>query len=320
MVIGLADFILPRTNFFTGCVSPTIAHHVYPAIGSRFVGVSRLARVGVMRCMVCGGKMILAEVKPDDAGMVAGFKHETLQCSVCGDIERRFVFGPGSSEKPGLPPVPACPHQPAVYSSPDEAIFACPSRSSSSPQSISSSPPRSSSPPEAFASASTWVRAVEKLRCRQADICVRAHGEEKVAMRDFNQAWEKLGGLRKQPTASDAAPRGAQHLARKSARALREELRGSFSTGYHTKQSTIERPAEEIQRFNRFWDNLLLTRHRSDLPTEAPTILAEPLPRSLSLVRVENLDGVSVAARAILLLRGGEALVDDRVVRSVLFG
>jgi hypothetical protein len=85
------------------------------------------------------------------------------------------------------------------------------------------------------------------------------------------------------------------------------DLRGSSCTGYRTKQSTIEPPAEEIQRFNRFWDSLLLTRHRSDLPTEAPTILAEPLPRSLSLVRVETLDGVSVAARAISLLRGWAA-------------
>jgi hypothetical protein len=240
--------------------------------------------------------MILAEVKPHDAGMVAGFKHETLQCSVCGDIERRFVFGPGSSEKPGLPPVPACPQHPAVHSSPDEAIFASPQGSSSVPQNISSSPPRSSSPPEAFASASTWVRAVENLRSRQADIRVRAHSEKKDWYARFNQAWEKLGGLRKQPTASDAAPRGPQHFARKSARALREELRESSSNGYRANQSTIEPPAEEIQRFNRFWDSLLLTPHRSDLPTEVPRILAEPLPRSLSLVRVENPDSVSVAA------------------------
>jgi hypothetical protein len=257
-----------------------------------------------MRCMVCGGEMILAEVKPDGAGMVAGFKHETLQCSVCQDIERRFVFGPGSSEKPGLPPVPACPQQPAVYSSPDEAIFASPPRSSSSPQGISSSSPKSSTQPDVV-SASTWVRAVEKLRNRQADIRVRADGEKKDWHARFNHTWEKLAALRKHPIASDVAPRGPHHLARKSARALRDELRGSSFTGYRTKQSTIEPPAEEIQRFNRFWDSLLLTRHRSDLPTEAPTILAEPLPRSLSLVRV---DGVGVAARAILLLRGWEAL------------
>jgi hypothetical protein len=148
------------------------------------------------------------------------------------------------------------------------------------------------------------VRAVEKLRNRQADIRVRADGEKQDWYARFNQTWEKLAAPRKSPTASDAAPRGPQHFARKSARALREELRGSSSTGYRTKESTIERPAEEIQRFNRFWDSLLLTRQ----PTETTTILAQPLPRSLSLVRVENLGGVSVAARAILLLRGREAL------------
>jgi hypothetical protein len=152
------------------------------------------------------------------------------------------------------------------------------------------------------------VRAVEKLRDRQADIRGRADGEKNDWHARFDHTWEKFAALRKHSTASEAAPRGPQHLARKSARALRDELRGSSCTGYRTKQSTIEPPAEEIQRFNRFWDSLLLTRHRSDLPTEAPTILAEPLPRSLSLVRVENLDGVSVAARAISLLRGWEAL------------
>jgi hypothetical protein len=161
--------------------------------------------------------MILAEVKPDDVGMVAGFRHETLQCSVCRDIERRFVFGRGSSEKPGVSPVPACPQKPAVYSSPNEAIFASPPRSSSSTQSISSSPPRSSSPPEAVASASTWVRAVEKLRDRQADIRGRADGEKNDWHARFNQTWEKFAALRKHSTASDAAPRGPQHLARKSA-------------------------------------------------------------------------------------------------------
>jgi hypothetical protein len=152
-----------------------------------------------MRCMVCGGEMILAEVKPDDAGMVAGFKHETLQCSVCRDIERRFVFGRGSSEKPGVPPVPARPQQPAVYSSPNEAIFASAPRSSSFPQSISSSPPRSSSSPEAVASVSTWVRAVEKLRNRQADIRGRADGEKNDYAR-FNQTFEKFAALRKHST------------------------------------------------------------------------------------------------------------------------
>ena len=31
--------------------------------------------------------MILTAVKPDEFGIVVGFKHETLQCSVCQDME-----------------------------------------------------------------------------------------------------------------------------------------------------------------------------------------------------------------------------------------
>jgi hypothetical protein len=255
-----------------------------------------------MRCMVCGGEMILTAVKPDGAGMIGGFRHETLQCSVCQDIERRFVFGPGSSGKPGLPPVPACPQQPSVSFSSFEDISASPPQSSSSPQSICSSPPKSSQP-EAVASASTWVRAVEKLRNRQADIRVRANDEKNARHARFNQTWEKLAALRKHPTASDAAPRRPKHLARKSGRALRDELRESSSAGNCPKQIIIEPPDEEIQRFNRFWDSLLPTRHRPHQPTEAPTILAKALPRSLSLVQVENLENMGVASRAILLLR-----------------
>jgi hypothetical protein len=214
--------------------------------------------------------MILTAVKPDDAGMVGSFRHETLQCSVCQDIERRFVFGPCSSEKPALPPVSTC---------------------------ISSSPPKSSSHPEAVASTSTWVRAVEKLRNRQADIRVRADDEKNDWHARFNQKRE----IRKHPTASDAAPRRPEHLARKSGRAFRDELGGSFSAGNRTKQLIVQPPTEEIQRFNRFWDSLLPTRQ---LPTEASITLAKPLPRSLSLVRVENLESISIAGRAILLLHG----------------
>jgi hypothetical protein len=151
------------------------------------------------------------------------------------------------------------------------------------------------------------VRAVEKLRNRQADIRVRTDDEKIDRNAQFNQTWEKLAALRKHPTASDAAPRRPKHLARKSARALRDELCGSSSAGNCPKQLIIKPPAEEIQRFNRFWDSLLPTRHRPDQPTEAPTILAKALPRSLSLVQVENRENVSVAARAILLLRGREA-------------
>jgi hypothetical protein len=260
----------------------------------------------MMRCMACGGEMILTAVKPNDAGMVAGFKHESFDCFVCRDTEHGFVFSREASEKPELPPISALPPQPVISTS--VGAISSSSPHSSMPQSIPASPPESFSAREAISSVTSWGRAVEKLRSRQADIRMRA-GAGKIEKTDwsarFNQAWEKLGPpLHKPPVARDATYSRPKHLVRKSARALRTELCGSSSAGKRSNQSAIEPSATSIERFNRLWDSLLPARHRSDLLPEACTTSAKPLPRSLSLVLVEKLEGVSVAGRAILLLRG----------------
>jgi hypothetical protein len=264
----------------------------------------------MMRCVACGGEMILTAVKPDDAGLVAGFKHETLQCSVCRDTEHRFVYSRESSEKPELPLISALPQQDVISSTSVEAISSS-SPHSSMPQSIPASPPQSFSAREAIASVTSWGRAVEKLRSRQTDIQMRAGGG-KIEKTDwnarFNQAWERLGP----PVHNSSADRDTthprpKHLVRKSARALRIELCGSSSAGKQPNKPAIKPTATSIERFNRLWDSLLPARHRSDLLPEASTTSVGPLPRSLSLAQVENLEGVSVAGRAILLLRGWEA-------------
>jgi hypothetical protein len=117
-------------------------------------------------------------------------------------------------------------------------------------------------------------------------------GPGKSCRRDWNarfiQALEKRAAPGRPLTAHGTAPRRPDYLARKSARAVRAELQGSSSAESRIEQSIIEPSAEEIQRFNRFWDGLLPARHRSDLPTEAAMIVVQPLPRSLSLVLVEN--------------------------------
>jgi hypothetical protein len=245
----------------------------------------------MMRCMACGGEMILAAVKPDDAGMVAGFKHETLHCLVCRDTEHRFVYSPESSEKPELPPISPLPQHPVI--------------SSTSVEAISSSSPYSSRP-----QGTSWGRAVEKLRSRQTDIQMRAGGgNEKTDWNArFNQARERLGPPVHSSADRDTTHRRPKHLVRKSARALRIELWGPSPAGNRTNPSTIDEPsAASIEGFNRLWDRLLPARHRSDPLPEGSTTSVGPLPRSLSLVQVENLEGVSVAGRAILLLRGWEA-------------
>ena len=47
-----------------------------------------------MRCMGCGGDMVVTATASDDAALPAGFTHETLQCLACGDTERRLAFNP----------------------------------------------------------------------------------------------------------------------------------------------------------------------------------------------------------------------------------
>jgi len=51
-----------------------------------------------MRCMACGGEMILMNVVQDDTMEVPGFEHHTFTCSECQDIERRLVFTKHSRE------------------------------------------------------------------------------------------------------------------------------------------------------------------------------------------------------------------------------
>jgi hypothetical protein len=254
----------------------------------------------MMRCIACGGEMILTAVTPDDAGMVAGFKHETLHCRICRDTEHRFVYSRESSEKAEPPLSSALPQQDVISSTPRETISSS-SPHSSMPQGIVASPPESFSAGEAVASVTSWGRAVEKLRSRQAELQMRAGDGAQ-----FDQAYEKLGPpLHKSPTARDATYGRPKHLVRNS-RALRTELCGSSSAGKRTNQPSTEPSASSIERFNRLWDSLLPARRRSDPLPEASTS-AKPLPRSLSLVQAESLQGVSIAGRAILLLRGWEA-------------
>ncbi len=53
-----------------------------------------------MRCMVCGAMMRLVQVERLDSTMAPGFEHDTFECSVCHDIERRLVFSPQNPAPP----------------------------------------------------------------------------------------------------------------------------------------------------------------------------------------------------------------------------
>ena len=52
-----------------------------------------------MRCMVCGGEMVLISTLEDLTKPVVGFERETYICSGCGDTEQRTVFNKRAKEK-----------------------------------------------------------------------------------------------------------------------------------------------------------------------------------------------------------------------------
>jgi hypothetical protein len=63
-----------------------------------------------MRCMGCGGEMILMNVVPDDTMAVPGFEHHSFMCSECQDMEQRLVFTKyGREEAPEGMPIHAAP-------------------------------------------------------------------------------------------------------------------------------------------------------------------------------------------------------------------
>ena len=222
-----------------------------------------------MRCMTCGGEMTAA---PHQGANAEVLRHRSLQCLSCGSTERTLVFRQGATEIAVLPP-----------------------DSSRAPQ------------PEAITSARAWKHAVEKLHSHQADLRARA---DDAAKRNWNArfdtAWEQLAPAgRGPPTRGAAPPRRTSEVPRRSGQAQRVPLRGSppaRSRG-QSAQPADKPAAETIQRFNRFWESLAAGSHRVDLPTEMPSALPQPLPRSLSLVPVDEIAGLSAAARALSLLR-----------------
>ena len=242
-----------------------------------------------MRCMGCGGDMVVTATASDDAALPAGFTHETLQCLACRDVERRLVFKPALIETDA--PTSACRSSP-----PQETA-------SSSPQAPSPASDASalSLPPEIGASAPAWIRAVEKLRSHQADIRVRTPKQKPDWHARFNEAWEKLAPPSRGSGTNNANLRAPEQSVWKSARALRAGLRSALASDAAARPA-IKPPAEVLERFNQFWDGLLPGRER--LPPPAQVASTQPLPPSLSLVLCEHSQGASTAARAILLLRG----------------
>jgi hypothetical protein len=69
-----------------------------------------------MQCLACGAEMHLVQVTKDDKGLVAGYEHQTWQCSACNEVERRFVFTREKTPAEKVPVQPTHPETPASSS------------------------------------------------------------------------------------------------------------------------------------------------------------------------------------------------------------
>jgi hypothetical protein len=79
-------------------------------------GAERTSRS--MRCMACGGEMILMKAIEDLTMAVPGFERHSYMCSVCYDTEQRLVFNKHVKERDidAVPVLTAPPTAPASTS------------------------------------------------------------------------------------------------------------------------------------------------------------------------------------------------------------
>jgi hypothetical protein len=110
-----------------------------------------------MRCMACGGEMILMNVVQDDAMAVTGFEHHTFVCSECQDEERSMVFTKHGRESDTEPTEQAAPPVVPASTVQDEhvapSVFTTHSREGDTDATpVQTAPPMQTAPPIAPAS------------------------------------------------------------------------------------------------------------------------------------------------------------------------
>jgi len=73
-----------------------------------------------MRCLACGGEMILMKAIEDVTMAVPGFERHSYMCPVCYDTEQRLVFNKHAKERDigAVPLLTAPPTAPATASYP----------------------------------------------------------------------------------------------------------------------------------------------------------------------------------------------------------
>jgi hypothetical protein len=228
-----------------------------------------------MRCTACGEGMTLTAVVQDDILPADWFARHALACPTCAATERRLVFTRGLSE--------------IARASEAQATSGLPTPLRPEPE------PPPSAQATGIAPAAAWMRAVEKLRSRQADLDRRADALKKASWNvRFNEAWEKLAPVRREPPPPEPAPlKRRSDLSATAGRVLRARLRKmSPPLGRSRPEEVkIEPSAEAVQKFNQFWESLLSAGGpQPHAEPDVPAALLPPLPKSVSLVPIETLD------------------------------
>jgi len=266
------------------------------------------ARVSLMRCMACGEEMALTAVMPDDALTATGFEQQIFTCLSCHATEIRLVYArrrdsvsaPASSAGPQAAPACAIPAPAGPGAAPAGAEAA---PDPCGPGSHRPSPPKRE--PKSITPAAAWVRAVEKLRSRQAELIRSAPCPEREHWTvQFTKDWERLAPARRR--LSDTSPERPSAVASNSARALRARLH-KLTSGADSSRTRLPAQGssdEAVKKFNQLWESLVPPRNHPQPATEQPVQAAgpEPLPPSLSLVPIESVQ--SIQGQAISMLRG----------------
>jgi hypothetical protein len=165
-----------------------------------------------MRCLGCGAEMQLTNVAQADAMMIPGFEHHTMTCSVCGDVERRLVFG--RREQRAEPPgeIPIEPLREPPIEPPIESLLALPAEST--PLSPADSAHQAEPLAEPLEVRKPWTQAIERLHLRHTAMARETTGKAdagaepaqpaKLAdeLDDFDRLWDSLAAPASPPPLS----------------------------------------------------------------------------------------------------------------------
>jgi hypothetical protein len=248
-----------------------------------------------MRCIGCGEEMRLVQAVADHTMMVPGYEHHTLECLGCHEVERRLVF------TKAVAPTPINPMQPSAEA---PASTTAPERND-----------RADAP-------STWERALDRLRSQQSSLEERAAGAKtSEAKRQSHQTWDGFLSRRRNappanlvtpaqeparpaPTTVASGKDGTPHAATATGALARVAAKLRSHQATMDARGAVKEHSLEGQPFEQLWDNVGPSARRPTPLGKPPAPRCAPLPRSRSLVPIDNrpAPAPSTWARAVAML------------------